>query len=1821
MKSFHPLVERKAECVKKSVLFSIDRLRTSVGLVAIISLSLFGADYPDSGWSAQAKIYLNTSSSGANVANPVYNFPVLIRLDSSNFNFSAAKSQGEDIRFTKSDSTKPLYYEIEEWDQTGKRAVLWVKVDTIRGGNSSQYIRMYWGNPNASSESNGASVFDSSNGFAGVWHLNESGALTKNDATGNGNNGKPENYNGNESIRGVINGADSLGNGEYISIEQSSSLALSGQLTISAWVKRSAVPGVIFAKGLDYKLYHTSNPTSDALVTLFINTSSGEKYLNLTSPIDTTGGWSYVTATVGPSERTIYYNGASANDIDGSVTIPTTSTNAFIGAWNYNGMNEFLEGPVDEVRVSSVARSDDWIMLCYKNQHPGNQSLVIMEQDMAAPQVTTHPQSQNVDAGTSVTFTVTATGFPAPQYQWFKGTSSLSGATGSTYRITNVQTSDAGDYKVAVWNSQGSDTSNTATLQVTSAVPSITSNPQDYTVLEGGNAEFSLAVTGSSPMNYKWYQEGGGLAGEQTALTLSNVQQSMSGNRYYCIVSNSAGSDTSGTAGLTVVRPVHASFETQYQPSKNGLTVVFTDKSTGSINSWVWRFGDGSVQRSYSSKRDTIQYLYTSKGTYTCTLIVDGGSIAGNDRYTYEIEYAESDNPVTITARSTGASKAEIAFSNLSDIPTQNNPISQDPWATQIGVWYNASETPFVPSPNPQWTFSIDDMLGNLNNGIYYATVNIPRDSLSADSAYFWTSPLWDKGISPFSSLNAAKTRMLPNNRLTLSAEYLGNEGTIDNVQLNNNALDSAVIYIKNLTVIDTPGVAEIVVWYGLSQDDTIQTRRFSVDEVLGGRQGSRYEWRFANPVFQGDTQTVYVHQVLVGNNGNTDETVAQTSFIAGWPKPPTATALYVDTVKSTSIGVRWDAVNADSIRILYVAEPGEIELGKISDQDILSVEVVSPPSSSDTRLRIGGLDGETKYTIALQYLQSHQWTEITSDTRRTATTDAVDPSETVQNSAVIDSAGYDPLSNGMAVAWRVQMISGTELDLAVTFSTDSLEAVATNPDNTANKVVSTIGEDSGEKQGVFTIAVGGKLEFEKKYYFALWLRNTNGPWAGPGNNGVDNALTPSFTWELVRYFAQDTIKTFNGKAVMFKDDSYTMSNIFTDTAYSYTPENVSDNFIPVSIGFSLGADAFQPFNVGIYYDSIPKGYSASDLGLFRDSVGVIIADYNFTVDSAHQMVYTKTKKFVTSDKRRMSFIVMADSKKPEISFENDIDDAIDPDEELVDEVTIDDNIANVRWRMSYARNDDPFSGSTTDTGFCDGTAEEKIRLVIPSKAITPETGVRALLIIEDGVHRDSINISRRALRENSDVATTEDMQWIPVAATATLDDPSPEAALRDFAEKDKEWRYNPGKFRLFRWVEHEGNENSGNKWVEYSDDNDALFEFTPGKVVWLKAREAMPFGLGKGKSVSLKEAYGIELAPQQWTDFALPFLFNITIGDILEATGDDAESLEFYSWVQNEIREDFNNTSRNVYISEALYIEDITGLNDAAEELKPPPLTGYTVYNRSSDTVTLRIPPVPSTVSSYKDGVAKLGRKQGWNIKIEGVTQNGMPVSPIYCGYTPEEGPATWYSLPRSFSGVSLGVYDSVRSRVRGHTMKHQADRGVFSYMLALKNDSEHDEAVTCSFNPGKTLPNGYRIKIMDPSSQSWIPGSEEPVVEVPSQSTEFRILAVGAEDALNDFARMSVTPKLGLAGCYPNPVNRVARIYYTLPWTGIRKVVFEIFDVKGRKIWSYTQSRIKPGTGMIEWEPSETAAGGVFMLTMKAWKSTGKECVQFKDKLMILR
>ncbi|HUR47436.1 MAG TPA: lamin tail domain-containing protein, partial [Candidatus Saccharimonadales bacterium] len=118
---------------------------------------------------------------------------------------------------------------------------------------------------------------------------------------------------------------------------------------------------------------------------------------------------------------------------------------------------------------------------------------------------TQQPQSQNVTAGTNVTFTVAAVGNGPLTYQWRFNGINIPQATSPTLLLTNVSPSQAGTYLAVITDGLVSFSSAPATLQVV-ADPIIVQQPVGVSVPFGGTATLSVMITNNAtlPAGYRW---------------------------------------------------------------------------------------------------------------------------------------------------------------------------------------------------------------------------------------------------------------------------------------------------------------------------------------------------------------------------------------------------------------------------------------------------------------------------------------------------------------------------------------------------------------------------------------------------------------------------------------------------------------------------------------------------------------------------------------------------------------------------------------------------------------------------------------------------------------------------------------------------------------------------------------------------------------------------------------------------------------------------------------------------------------------------------------------------------------------------------------------------------------------------------------------------------------------------------------------------------------------------------------------------------------------------------------------------------------------
>ena len=371
-------------------------------LVLMVSASHATAQYE--GWKHTGALFLNTTPDGANLpANAVVEgFPLLVRLHREFFNFSGAGPNGEDIRFSA--EGKPAAYQIEHWDTAKGEASVWVRVPKI-SGNARQELRVYWGKADAAGESNGKAVFNESNGFLTVLHMgdavqDETGSVVVEDE-------------GTTATAGMIGTARHFGERQGIFCgEQNQNFPVgAGPHSTEAWVRAEKVNGRVMAWGNEHAqgkvVMHFMSPPRVKMECYFSGADvSSEGRLPMNE-------WVHLFHTYENGDSRIYVNGvlSNASKTPNAPLAIKSPARLYVGGWyrNYD-----FRGDVDEVRISKVTRSADWVKLQYENQKP--------LQTLVGPVVRpgdvfkVSPESATVAEGQSAIFTAEAGG--AQKLSW-----------------------------------------------------------------------------------------------------------------------------------------------------------------------------------------------------------------------------------------------------------------------------------------------------------------------------------------------------------------------------------------------------------------------------------------------------------------------------------------------------------------------------------------------------------------------------------------------------------------------------------------------------------------------------------------------------------------------------------------------------------------------------------------------------------------------------------------------------------------------------------------------------------------------------------------------------------------------------------------------------------------------------------------------------------------------------------------------------------------------------------------------------------------------------------------------------------------------------------------------------------------------------------------------------------------------------------------------------------------------------------------------------------------------------------------------------------
>ncbi len=341
-----------------------------------------------------------------------------------------------------------------------------------------------------------------------------------------------------------------------------------------------------------------------------------------------------------------------AGSADGGTTRCNFDADVYTETTPINSQNSYcrVDGPrvwIEMVVQASVAyRNQNLVhyhslwrdkLADYGNEFGGYLDTTSTSTTYTRPTITTQPANYSISEDGSATFSVVATGTGTLSYQWYKDAVAISGATASTYTVSDASSTDAGSYYVVITNAYGLVTSSSGALTVatsTGTTPTITTQPTSISVAVGGSASFTVAASGSGTLSYQWYKDSSAITGAtSTTYTIASVATTDAGT-YDCIVTNSVGSATSSAATLTVTTNTGDTTPTiTTQPTSLavdlGASATFTVAATGSSTlSYQWYKDNVAISGATSSTYTVAAAAASDAGSYYVTVTNSVGTVA-----------------------------------------------------------------------------------------------------------------------------------------------------------------------------------------------------------------------------------------------------------------------------------------------------------------------------------------------------------------------------------------------------------------------------------------------------------------------------------------------------------------------------------------------------------------------------------------------------------------------------------------------------------------------------------------------------------------------------------------------------------------------------------------------------------------------------------------------------------------------------------------------------------------------------------------------------------------------------------------------------------------------------------------------------------------------------------------------------------------------------------------------------------------------------------------------------------------------------------------
>jgi hypothetical protein len=290
---------------------------------------------------------------------------LLVVLDEQRIEYAHTRPGGADLRFFDPDEASAFPVEIERWDPEG-RSFAWVRIDLP---TLPDHLWMYYGDDEGFAAIDPAQVWDGA--FAAVWHMTLGEGARVHDSTAGAHHLEPVGFTGDFEATGLVGTATYFEvpaqptDSGPLELPDAAQLELPDGFTLEAWVWSAVAttPSTVqvLRKAGAYELHALEPMVTRPRLVLRTADGSGPHELEAQGSL-VEHEWTYLAATYQAADGTLalYRDG----ELQASLVVEAdprartvTSSSAVVQ------LGRALEGMLDEVRVSTIARSAAWIRL------------------------------------------------------------------------------------------------------------------------------------------------------------------------------------------------------------------------------------------------------------------------------------------------------------------------------------------------------------------------------------------------------------------------------------------------------------------------------------------------------------------------------------------------------------------------------------------------------------------------------------------------------------------------------------------------------------------------------------------------------------------------------------------------------------------------------------------------------------------------------------------------------------------------------------------------------------------------------------------------------------------------------------------------------------------------------------------------------------------------------------------------------------------------------------------------------------------------------------------------------------------------------------------------------------------------------------------------------------------------------------------------------------------------------------------------------------------------------------------------------------------